>query len=182
MTDTSSTSLPTRRGRLAQALATDRRPAGPITLSTSPSHRRTMPGAGAALTAATTAVHSDDLNGGRSRALRIGLARRVSSHMTSDHLGNMDRRTRVLARARLRFRSRLRGSSREGDWRASFGSAGEYNWGGAGGTGFWVDPKEQLIGVLMAQAQPGPRQREFRELFPPARLSGHHRLRSRGRR
>jgi CubicO group peptidase (beta-lactamase class C family) len=30
---------------------------------------------------------------------------------------------------------------------------------------FWVDPKEQLIAVLMTQAQPGPAQREFRELF-----------------
>ena len=37
--------------------------------------------------------------------------------------------------------------------------------GGAGGTAFWVDPKEQLVAVLMTQAQPGPWQREFRELF-----------------
>lgn len=37
--------------------------------------------------------------------------------------------------------------------------------GGAGGTGFWVDPKEQLVAVLMAQAQPGPWQREFKKLF-----------------
>jgi CubicO group peptidase (beta-lactamase class C family) len=43
------------------------------------------------------------------------------------------------------------------------GSAGEYNWGGAGGTFFWVDPKEQLIGVFMAQA---PSQRAYlRSLF-----------------
>ena len=39
------------------------------------------------------------------------------------------------------------------------------SWGGAGGTGFWVDPKEQLVAVLMTQAQPGPWQREFKELF-----------------
>ena len=38
-------------------------------------------------------------------------------------------------------------------------------WGGAGGTAFWVDPKEQLIAILLTQAQPGPWQREFRELF-----------------
>src|SRR5207237_74052 len=44
-------------------------------------------------------------------------------------------------------------------------SAGEFNWGGAGGTAFWVDPKEQLVAVLMTQAQPGPWQREFKELF-----------------
>ena len=29
------------------------------------------------------------------------------------------------------------------------GSPGEYNWGGAGGTAFWVDPKEQMIVVFM---------------------------------
>jgi CubicO group peptidase (beta-lactamase class C family) len=32
------------------------------------------------------------------------------------------------------------------------GSAGDFHWGGAGGTFFWVDPQEQLIGVLMLQA------------------------------
>ena len=32
------------------------------------------------------------------------------------------------------------------------GSAGEYRWGGAGGTAFWVDPKEKLIAVFMIQA------------------------------
>ena len=32
------------------------------------------------------------------------------------------------------------------------GSAGDYNWGGAYGTGFWVDPKEELTVIFMAQA------------------------------
>ncbi len=34
------------------------------------------------------------------------------------------------------------------------GSAGEYNWGGAAGTRFWVDPQEALIGVFMVQSLP----------------------------
>ncbi len=34
------------------------------------------------------------------------------------------------------------------------GSAGEYNWGGAAGTTFWVDPEEQLIGLFMVQSLP----------------------------
>jgi CubicO group peptidase (beta-lactamase class C family) len=29
------------------------------------------------------------------------------------------------------------------------GSPGDFNWGGAGGTFFWVDPKEELSVVLM---------------------------------
>ncbi len=36
-------------------------------------------------------------------------------------------------------------------------SVGEYHWGGAYGTGFWIDPAEQLIGVFMAQLRPSPR-------------------------
>lgn len=34
------------------------------------------------------------------------------------------------------------------------GSAGEYNWGGAAGTRFWIDPQENLIGVFMVQSIP----------------------------
>lgn len=33
-------------------------------------------------------------------------------------------------------------------------SAGEYNWGGAAGTTFWVDPQEDLIGLFMVQSLP----------------------------
>jgi CubicO group peptidase (beta-lactamase class C family) len=29
------------------------------------------------------------------------------------------------------------------------GTPGDFNWGGAGGTYFWVDPKEELTVVLM---------------------------------
>jgi CubicO group peptidase (beta-lactamase class C family) len=35
------------------------------------------------------------------------------------------------------------------------GSVGEYSWLGAAGTYFWIDPKEELIGIHMAQFQPG---------------------------
>jgi CubicO group peptidase (beta-lactamase class C family) len=38
----------------------------------------------------------------------------------------------------------------------SIGTAGEYNWGGAGGTAMWVDPVSDLITVFMMQS---PKQR-----------------------
>jgi len=38
------------------------------------------------------------------------------------------------------------------------GSVGEFNWGGAGGTYFWVDPKEDLFVVFMMQS---PKQRVY---------------------
>jgi len=37
---------------------------------------------------------------------------------------------------------------------ATLGTRGEYGWGGAYGTYFWIDPKEQLIGILMIQLMP----------------------------
>jgi CubicO group peptidase (beta-lactamase class C family) len=44
------------------------------------------------------------------------------------------------------------------------GSQGTYQWGGIFGTTFWVDPKEQLIAVLMMQLYPRPDDR-VRDLF-----------------
>ena len=34
---------------------------------------------------------------------------------------------------------------------AVLGSVGQYGWGGAAGTFFWVDPQEELVAVLMVQ-------------------------------
>lgn len=36
----------------------------------------------------------------------------------------------------------------------SLGSAGNYGWGGAASTNFWIDPQEELIGVFMTQLMP----------------------------
>src|SRR5215471_1302850 len=47
------------------------------------------------------------------------------------------------------------------------GSAGEYNWGGAASTAFWVDPAEELITIFMTQLMPSsayPLRRELRTL------------------
>jgi CubicO group peptidase (beta-lactamase class C family) len=44
------------------------------------------------------------------------------------------------------------------------GSQGEFMWGGAYGTLFWVDPKEQLVGVFMSQ-RGGPIRQYYRKLI-----------------
>jgi CubicO group peptidase (beta-lactamase class C family) len=36
----------------------------------------------------------------------------------------------------------------------NLGSVGNYGWGGAANTNFWIDPKENLIGILMLQYMP----------------------------
>ena len=35
------------------------------------------------------------------------------------------------------------------------GSIGEYGWAGAAKTYYWVDPKEELVGLFMAQYMTG---------------------------
>jgi CubicO group peptidase (beta-lactamase class C family) len=37
---------------------------------------------------------------------------------------------------------------------ATLGSVGDYGWGGAYGTLFWVDPAEKMVGILMIQLMP----------------------------
>jgi CubicO group peptidase (beta-lactamase class C family) len=37
---------------------------------------------------------------------------------------------------------------------ATVGSEGEFYWAGAAGTGFWIDPKEKMIGVFLIQVLP----------------------------
>ena len=37
---------------------------------------------------------------------------------------------------------------------ATLGSVGQYGWGGAAGTYFWVDPEEDLVAILMIQLYP----------------------------
>ena len=47
------------------------------------------------------------------------------------------------------------------------GTPGEYAWGGAASTAFWVDPKEEMIVMLLTQLAPSstyPVRRELRVL------------------
>ena len=47
------------------------------------------------------------------------------------------------------------------------GSPGEYNWGGAATTSFWIDPAEELIAIFMTQVLPSsayPIRRELRSM------------------
>ena len=45
------------------------------------------------------------------------------------------------------------------------GSEGEYGWGGAYGTQFWVDPKEKLVVVFMAHTPSGKQRVHYRQLI-----------------
>ncbi len=91
------------------------------------------------------------LGGGELDGARI-LSRKTVELMSANHLGDMPRAGSVLPAGvgfGLTFAVNL-GPGKNGN----IGSEGEYYWGGAAGTRFWIDPKEQMIGVFMIQILP----------------------------
>ena len=100
------------------------------------------------------------LNNGQLGDTRL-LSRKTVELMTADHLGQIKGSADLLPPGYgfgLGFAVRLQpGIS------VMPGSTGQYFWGGAAGTSFWVDPTERLFAVLMIQA-PGPRE-YYRVMF-----------------
>ncbi|HYR73607.1 MAG TPA: serine hydrolase domain-containing protein [Candidatus Acidoferrum sp.] len=150
--------------RLAQPFAKD-----PVTgaavalLDVTQPQKNDAGGAGTAGTVMDYARFSQMLlNGGQLDRVRL-LGRATVAQMSSDHLGDIRLASPILPRGYgfgLGFAVR-----RETGLNWVTGSAGEYRWGGAGGTAFWVDPKEQMVVVWMTQGQPGARRGEDRDLF-----------------
>ena len=86
------------------------------------------------------------LNGGELDGVRI-LSRKTVEFMTSDHLGGI--RGGPAAGYGFGLGFAVRASTGQSP---APGSAGEYNWGGLGGTYFWIDPKERLVAIWMMQS------------------------------
>lgn len=150
--------------RLAQPFPKDPATGNPVTLlDVTVPQKNDAGGAGAAGTAADYARFSQALlNGGQLDGVRL-LGRATVAHMSSDHLGDIRVASPILPRGYgfgLGFAVR-----KETGLNPVTGSAGEYRWGGAAGTAFWIDPKEQMVAVWMTQGQPGPRRGEDRDLF-----------------
>jgi CubicO group peptidase (beta-lactamase class C family) len=96
------------------------------------------------------------------------LSKKTVEYMLSDHLGTQLRQASLARGAAylpgagygfgLGFAVRVETGEAN-----TPGTVGDANWGGLGGTYFWVDPKEKLSVVWMAQ---GPGQRTyFRQLI-----------------
>ncbi len=105
------------------------------------------------------------LNGGVLDGSRI-LGKKTVEYMTADHLGpeieNNVPRTDASRNGYgfgLGFAVR-----RHAGISGTTGTAGDYNWGGAYGTYFWIDPKEQLAVVFLSQA-PGEIRLYYRQLM-----------------
>ena len=93
------------------------------------------------------------LNGGQLNGVRL-LSRKTVELMTSVATGDLDLRNyagdQVLKGYGFGLGVRVRRSTGENGW---MGSEGDYGWAGALGTYFWIDPKEQLIGIVMIQTR-----------------------------
>lgn len=124
-------------------------------------------GAGAVSTAGDYLRFSQALlNGGHLDGARI-LSRSTVSLMTSDHLGRINAPVTPgeLLLGTPGYTFGLGFAVRQGPGVAGVpGSAGEFMWAGFAGTYFWIDPKEELVGVLMTQA-PSPMRAYYRKLF-----------------
>jgi len=89
------------------------------------------------------------LNGGELDGQRI-LSAKTVKYMTQNHLGELPM---GLGRKGTGFGLGF-AVVQDPALAGNIGSAGEYSWGGAAGTTFWVDPAERLIGVFMVQSLP----------------------------
>jgi len=164
MTDTAFRVENGKAARLAQPFAKDPTSGDTVTLlDVTVPQKNDAGGAGSAGTAGDYARFSQMLlNGGQLDRVRL-LGRATVAQMSSDHLGDIPVASPILPRGYgfgLGFAVR-----KETGLNWVTGSAGEYRWGGAAGTAFWVDPKEQMVVVWMTQGQPGPRRGEDRDLF-----------------
>jgi CubicO group peptidase (beta-lactamase class C family) len=105
------------------------------------------------------------LNRGRLGEVRI-LGSKTVDYMTADHLGpevaNYISRTDP-TREGYGFGLTMAVRRTTGG-PGIMGSAGDFTWGGANGTNFWVDPKEQLVVVFMAHT-PGPIRLHYRKVI-----------------
>ena len=124
-------------------------------------------GAGAVSTAADYLRFSQMLlNGGELDGVRV-LSPTTIALMASDHLGSDIRQPAQPGELLLGAKGYTFGlgfAVRKEQGIAGFpGSPGDYTWAGYAGTFFWVDPKEQLVAVMMTQA-PGPSRAYYRRL------------------
>jgi CubicO group peptidase (beta-lactamase class C family) len=100
------------------------------------------------------------LNNGQLNGTRL-LGRKTIELMTADHIGDIPRPLDLVGPGYgfgLGFAVRT-----QAGFSNMPGSVGQYYWGGAAGTTFWVDPAERLFAVMMIQA-PAVRE-QYRVLF-----------------
>lgn len=168
MVDTSFTVPPDKQGRYALALEKDPISGQPQSvLHASGKPLKMECGGGCAVSTTADYIRFAQMlaNGGVLDGKRI-LGRKTVEFMTADHLAaDVENNVSVTEPSRKGYGFGLGFAvRRQTGISAVAGSPGDYNWAGAFGTFFWVDPKEQLVAVYMSAA-PGPIRQEHRALF-----------------
>jgi len=90
------------------------------------------------------------LNGGQLDGTRL-VSRKTIEAMTANQIGEIPLWQDTYQNYGFGLGFRVRKSVAQTQ---TLGSVGEYGWGGAYGTYFWVDPRERMIGLLMIQLLP----------------------------
>jgi CubicO group peptidase (beta-lactamase class C family) len=167
MKDTSFLVPPEKVARYARPLPKDPDTGRPITMLDSTKPLKLECGGGCAVSTVGDYVRFAQmlLNKGELDGARI-LGRKTVELMTADHLGP------EIANSPASVDSNRKGYGfglgvavrREGGVSPLMGSKGDYTWGGANGTNFWVDPQEQLVVVFMAHT-PGPIRLHYRQVI-----------------
>jgi len=165
MTDTSFyATVPSKHARIAEPFANDRAIGAGAQVNDPRIVRKYESGGGGMLSTAIDYARFLQMlaNGGTLDGKRY-LGARTLAYMTSDHMGDIVRRGPFdLLGPGVKFGLGFAVRT-EGGLAPITGSIGDYSWGGAGGTAFWVDPKEKMFVVYMMQS-PSKRQ-QYRALL-----------------
>src|SRR5712691_2726716 len=142
-----------------------RAPAGLLGLSTEPNNRYYSGGGGLTGTAEDYSRFALMLaNGGQLDGQRL-LGRRTVALMASNQIGQipLDRASGDMRGHRFGLGVRVLDSPPEA---ASLGGVGTFGWAGAFGTNSWIDPAEQMVGLLLIQRIPDMNDPVLRGLWP----------------
>jgi len=170
MTDTGFVVPEAKRARVAQPLAADPSTGKEIKLPDPMVARKFECGGGCAVSTPADYIRFAQmlLNRGTLDGTRL-LGRKTVEYMTSDQLGGATIRPGDFPGPGYGFGFTMAVRRETGVARVT-GSTGDYGWGGAFGTTFWVDPKENLTVVFMSQA-PGMNRGAYPNLVKSAVLS-----------
>ena len=154
MTDTSFyVTDPAKQPRIAEPFANDRTIGAGAVVNDPRVARKYESGGGGLVGTATDYARFLQMlaNGGTLDGKRY-LSPKTIAYMTSDHMGDVIRRGPYdLPGPGYKFGLGF-GVRTDAGVAPVAGSAGDYYWGGAGGTYFWVDPKEKMFVVYMMQS------------------------------
>jgi CubicO group peptidase (beta-lactamase class C family) len=154
MTDTSFyVTDPAKQSRIAEPFANDRAIGAGAEVNDPRIAKKYESGGGGMVSTATDYARFLQMlsNGGTLDGRRY-LSPKTIAYMTSDHMGDVVRRGPYdLFGPGYKFG--LGFAVRTDTGLAPYaGSTGDFHWGGAGGTAFWVDPKEKMFVVYMMQS------------------------------